>query len=167
VDRLLGTDEAPGDDQIAVFDRGEAVRPRLDLGGELPKCIRRGDDGFARDGDDRPNHGLPAGIEQPPRHLDVVGGRRRRGRGLAKSTVKEGGHLSPGHEGVGAEAVVRRGVAALGDSRRGQPVDVSLKDGRVVIVETILIPTIGVAEGPHQERRHLATGHIVVGQNAL
>jgi hypothetical protein len=80
---------------------------------------------------------------------------------------EEAGHLVPQHVVGGAEAVVGGRVAALGDPGGAESVDVGFEHRVVVVDEQVTPAVVGVSHRPHQERRHLAPGHEVVGTEAV
>ena len=57
--------------------------------------------------------------------------------------VEEGGHLSSGHGGVGAVAVVGGWVAAFGDAGCGEFGDVGFEGGAVVVDEVVAAAVVG------------------------
>src|SRR5690606_39021690 len=82
---------------------------------------------------------------------------------VAEGPHQERRHLTPRDEVVGAEQVVGGWVAAAGDACGAEAVDVSFEDVAVVVVEEVASAVVAVAEGPHQERRHLASADTVLG----
>ena len=73
----------------------------------------------------------------------------------------EGSHLSTSHIVVGAESVVGRRVAALGNPSSRDLVDCILEHGAVVVDELVQVGRRQL-QGASQERRHLTTGDRVV-----
>lgn len=77
--------------------------------------------------------------------------------------MEEGRHLTPCHEIIGTEPIVGRRVATPGHTSRRKAIDITLEHVTVVIDELVPAAVVGVPERPHKERRHLTTGHVVVG----
>src|SRR5690606_36174491 len=76
--------------------------------------------------------------------------------GQAFGASEETRHLRSGDVVVRTETVVRRGVAAAGDTCRSERIDILFEDRAVVVVEAIGLGG-AVAVGSRQERGHLTS----------
>src|SRR5690606_26549666 len=81
----------------------------------------------------------------------------------AEGSHEEGRHHGTGDGTIRAVLCTVGRVAAAGDSRRRQPLDVLLEDAGVVVGEVGRSRGQAQIETTHEERRHLATTYVALG----